>query len=59
MQCHLATLTLVPELVQSTLMVLTAEAVKVDSLTAPIVPLLAAPIITLRMLESDVEVCGI
>ena len=51
-------LTLVLALVQSTLMVLTAEAVKLDSLTVPIVPLLTALIIILRMLESDVKVCG-
>ena len=55
----LGMLTLVPALVQSTLMVLTAEAVKVDSLTAPAVPLLTALIIIQRMLESDVKVCDI
>ena len=51
-------LTLVPALVQSILMVLTAEAVKVDSFTAPAVPLLTVLIIIQRMLESDVKVCG-
>ena len=39
-------------------MVLTAEGVKVDSLTAPAVPLLTVLIIIQRMLESDVKVCG-
>ena len=51
-------LTLVLALVQSTLMVLTAEAVRVDSLTAPVVLLLTVPVTILRMLESDVKVCG-
>ena len=51
-------LTLVLAVVRSTLMALIAEAVKVDSLTAHIVPLLTAPVTILRMLESDVKVCG-
>ena len=57
-QCQLEMLTLVLVLDPSAWMRLTVLAVKVDSLTAPVVPLLTVPITTQKMLESDVKVCS-